>query len=155
MPHSRRNTDNAYLPDSEVSVTRIERAVPVLRVADVDHSVDWYKRVLGFDAECFPDKPPSVFAILTRDGAEIMLQSVSRAEHAGPPNPDTWSVYLRLSGQELLELHDQIELVTKVLAGPWRRFYRDVEFEIADPDGHRLCLGEVLPDSVPLPSPPE
>lgn len=135
-------------------MARIEKAVPVLQVADVDRSIDWYRRVLGFDAECFPDEPPFEFAIIGRDGAEIMLQRVG-AEHAGPVHRDTWSVYLRLSGEELLQLHERVALETKVLAGPWRKFYCNVEFEIADPDGHRLCLSEVLPDSLQLPSPSE
>ena len=134
---------------------RIEDAAPVLRVADVDLSVEWYRRVLRFDADCFPDEPPHAFAILARDGARIMLQRVAPGEKAGPMNPETWSVYLRLSGEELLQLHDQVRLETKVLAGPWRKFYCNVEFEIADPDGHRLCLGEVLPDTVQVPSSPE
>ena len=136
-------------------MTRIEGAVPVLRVADVDRSVEWYKRVLGFEAQCFPDQPPYEFAVVTRDGAEIMLQRVSTGERAGPVNTDTWSVYLRLSGEQILRLHDEVKLVTTVLAGPWRKFYCDAEFEIADPDGHRLCLGEVLPATVELPAPSE
>lgn len=138
-----------------VMMTRIEGAAPVLRVADVDRSVAWYRRVLRFDADCFPDEPPHAFAILTRDGATIMLQGVSPGEQAGPLDPGNWSVYLRLSGEKLLELHEQVRLETKVLAGPWRKFYCNVEFEIADPDGHRLCLGEVLPDNVQVASPPE
>jgi catechol 2,3-dioxygenase-like lactoylglutathione lyase family enzyme len=133
-------------------MTRIERAVPVLRVADVGMSVDWYRRVLGFEAECFPDEPPHEFAILRRDGAELMLQRVASGEKPGPANSGTWSVYLRLSGEGLLALHDHVSLHTTVLAGPWRKVYCDAEFEIADPDGHRLCLGELLPESVQLPS---
>jgi hypothetical protein len=134
---------------------RIDRAVPVLRVADVDRSVNWYRRVLRFDAECFPAEPPYAFAILTRDGAELMLQRVSSGERSGPVDPEAWSVYLRLSGQKLLELHDEVRAETKVLAGPCRKTYCQAEFEIADPDGHRLCLGELLPDSVQLPESPE
>jgi hypothetical protein len=141
--------------DQEVTMTRIEIAVPVLLVASVERSADWYKRVLRFEAECFPDEPPYAFAILTRDSAQLMLQRASSGETAGPVNPKAWSVYLRLSGQRLLEFHNQIRLETKVLAGPWRKPYCDVEFEIADPDGHRLCVGEVLPDGVQLPEPPE
>jgi catechol 2,3-dioxygenase-like lactoylglutathione lyase family enzyme len=136
-------------------MTRIERAVPVLRVADVGRSIDWYQRVLGFTADCFPDEPPHEFAIITRDGAELMLQRVAPGEKAGPVSSSSWSVYLRLSGEALLSLHDQVKLHTAVLAGPWRKFYCDAEFEIADPDGHRLCLGELLPESVQLPSPLE
>jgi hypothetical protein len=134
-------------------MTTIVRAIPVLRVADVGLSVEWYRRVLGFEADCSPSEPPHAFAMITRDGAELMLQRVAPGEKAGPVSADTWSVYLRLSGEGLLQLCDQVKLHTPVLAGPWRKFYCDAEFEIADPDGHRLCLGELLPDSVQLPSP--
>lgn len=136
-------------------MTRINKTAPVLRVADVSRSIAWHERVLGFKADCFPDTPPYDFAILKRDGAEIMLQRVSPPEQAGPLSRESWSVYVRLSGERILELHEQVKGGTAVLASPWRRFYCDVEFEIAEPDGHRLCLGEVLPDTVRLPSPPE
>jgi len=102
-----------------------------------------------------PDEPPHEFAIVTRGGAELMLQRVARGEKAGPVNSNGWSVYLRLSGEGILQLLEQIQRDTPVLAGPWRKFYGDVEFEIADPDGHRLCLGELLPESIQLPSPKE
>ncbi len=139
----------------ELHMTRIDKALPVLRVADVGRSVAWYERVLGFEADCFPDDPPYVFAIVKRDGAEIMLQRVSPTEQAVPPSRESWSVYLRLSGERILEVHERVKGETAVLAGPWRKVYCDVEFEIADPDGHRLCLGELLPDTIQLPSPPE
>jgi hypothetical protein len=54
---------------------RFERAVPVRQVADVGRSLDRYVAVLGFDPDPFPQKPPYAFAILRRDGAEIMLPS--------------------------------------------------------------------------------
>src|SRR6187431_1745175 len=106
-------------------MTSIERSVPVLCVADVGRSVDWYKRVLGFEGDCFPDAPPHEFAIVTRGGAELMLQRVARGERAGPVNSNGWSVYLRLSGEGILQLLEQIQLETPVLAGPWRKFYGD------------------------------
>jgi uncharacterized protein (TIGR03435 family) len=47
-----------------------------------------------------------------------MLQRVAAGEKAGPVASDTWSVYLRLSGESLLSLYDRVKLVTSVLAGP-------------------------------------
>jgi catechol 2,3-dioxygenase-like lactoylglutathione lyase family enzyme len=55
--------------------TSYQRAAPVLQVADVAASLRWYKDVLGFAADVWPDNPPYTFAILRRDGAEIMLRS--------------------------------------------------------------------------------
>jgi hypothetical protein len=51
-----------------------ERAVPVLQVAGVEISVRWYADVLSFTPNTFPANPPFSFAILRRDGAELMLQ---------------------------------------------------------------------------------
>ncbi len=132
-------------------MTKVEGAIAVLGVADVERSVAWYGQVLGFEAQCFPQQPPYVFAILTRDRAEVMLQRVA-PNASGPVDPKVWSLYLRLSGAELLQLHARVASSTQVLVGPWRKPYGDAEFEIADPDGHRIVLGEVLPTDIDLPS---
>ena len=54
---------------------RLERAVPVIQVGDVGRSIDWYVARFGFDADPFPKNPPHGFAMLRRDGAEVMLQA--------------------------------------------------------------------------------
>jgi catechol 2,3-dioxygenase-like lactoylglutathione lyase family enzyme len=59
-------------------------AVPVLQVANVESSVRWYGEVLGFKADTFPKTPPYSFAILRRDGAEIMLQGAHESPAASP-----------------------------------------------------------------------
>ena len=61
---------------------RFERAVPVLQVADVSRSIDWYVAAFGFDPDPFPPNPPYSFAILRRDGAEMMLQDATSSPPA-------------------------------------------------------------------------
>jgi hypothetical protein len=53
---------------------RILDAVPVFRAASVARCARWYADVLGFSVDAVgpPDDP--VFAILRRDGVELMLQ---------------------------------------------------------------------------------
>jgi catechol 2,3-dioxygenase-like lactoylglutathione lyase family enzyme len=121
----------------------LESAVVVLRVADVERSVDWYRQALGFQARCFPRQPPYQSALLSRDGAELMLQALAPDESAGP----ACLVCLRVPQGGLLELQAQLQRVTQVLAGPWQRPYGAAELEIADLDGHRLCFSEALPGS--------
>ncbi len=53
---------------------RLERAVPVLQVANVGRRMAWYVTAFGFEPDPFPKNPPHSFAILRRDGAEMMLQ---------------------------------------------------------------------------------
>ena len=59
-------------------MSEYQRAVPVLQVANVETSLRWYVDVLGFKPDTFPSSPPYSFAILRRDGAEIMLQCADK-----------------------------------------------------------------------------
>jgi catechol 2,3-dioxygenase-like lactoylglutathione lyase family enzyme len=52
----------------------IKQIVPVLRVADVARSIEWYRGTLGFAADPFPATPPYEFAILRQGTAELMLR---------------------------------------------------------------------------------
>jgi hypothetical protein len=128
------------------------RAVPVLQVANVENSLRWYVDVLGFTPDTFPKSPPYSFAILRRDEAEIMLQCAGEPEKARSsersPDPEfLWSVYLRILGTAILDVAAALEKKTQLLRGPERMFYGLVEFELCDPDGHRVCVGGEAPPS--------
>ena len=127
-----------------------QRAVPVLQVANVGTSVRWYVDVLGFVPDTFPQDPPFSFAMLRRDGAEIMLQCSEHEGEGGPsgrkPDPEfRWSVYLRVGGAAALEVAAAAGTKVQLLRGPERMFYGLVEFEICDPDGYRICVGGEAP----------
>ena len=130
-------------------MSRFQRAVPVLQVRDVERSMGWYVDTFGFQPDPFPEKPPYGFAILRRDDSEIMLQSADVEEkfHSG----DGWAVYLRTSGEDLLDLAKAIGRVTPLIRGPERMFYGLVEFEVVDPDGYHVCVSGPLPASVNVP----
>lgn len=130
-------------------MTFFENPVPVLQVADVERSIGWYSSVLGFDADPFPDKPPYSFAILRRDGTEIMLRRGESATRHIPPKG--WSIYLRVSGGRLLEFAEIAGERAELTRAPERAFYGQVEFEIMDPDGHIICIAEPLPSDVDVP----
>jgi len=130
---------------------RFERAVPVLQVADVGRSIDWYVAAFGFDPDPFPRNPPYAFAILRRDGAEIMLQGEGSSR---PPDAteDGWTVYLRIADDGLLDLADSVGRATPLVRGPERMFYGLVEFEVLDPDGHRICVSGSAPFGANVPA---
>jgi catechol 2,3-dioxygenase-like lactoylglutathione lyase family enzyme len=121
-----------------------ERACPVLQVTDVERSVRWYEDVLGFVGDPLPTAPPHAFAMLRSDGAEVMLQQ-ARARGTRPPGaPDPellWSVYLRVSSAAILPVAAAVAKKTPLLRGPELMSYDMVEFEVGDPDGHRVCVG--------------
>ena len=127
-----------------------QRAVPVLQVANVESSLRWYVDILGFTPDTFPKSPPYSFAILRRDEAEIMLQGphdsfvVSSSKRVADPE-FRWSVYLRISGNSVLDVAAAVEKKAQLLRGPERMFYGLVEFEVCDPDGYRICIGGEAP----------
>jgi catechol 2,3-dioxygenase-like lactoylglutathione lyase family enzyme len=94
----------------------LERAVPVLQVENVATSIEWYGRVLGFKAFPFPEKPPYSFAILDRDGVELMLQCGEGGATRGGGNSGGWAAYLRFQGGRLLELVEAVKRQTQVFA---------------------------------------
>jgi catechol 2,3-dioxygenase-like lactoylglutathione lyase family enzyme len=131
-------------------VSVYQSAVPVLQVANVETSLRWYVEVLGFTPFPFPKTPPYSFAMLRRDGAEIMLQAADESSPASPSkraaDPEFWwSVYLRISGTEVLDVAAAVEKKTKLLRGPEQMSYGLVEFEVCDPDGYRVCVGGQAP----------
>lgn len=129
---------------------RLERAVPVLQVENVGRSIDWYVAAFGFDANPFPPNPPYSFAILRRDGAEMMLQGGCGARPAGT-HEEGWTVYLRIAGEGLLDLAASLQRMTPLVRGPERMFYGLVEFEVIDPDGYRICVSGSVPAAAGVP----
>jgi catechol 2,3-dioxygenase-like lactoylglutathione lyase family enzyme len=127
-------------------MSEYQRAVPVLQVANVETSLRWYVDVLGFKPDTFPSSPPYSFAILRRDGAEIMLQCADEARVASSSERKSdpeflWSVYLRVAGTAVLDVAAAVEKKAQLLRGPERMSYGLVEFEVCDPDGFRVCVG--------------
>ena len=131
-------------------MARLEQAAPVLQVQDVALSMRWYSDVLGLEGWTFPKTPPYDFALLSRDGVELMFQKRAAREQPERVNVG-WAVYIHLKGGDLLEVASQIKAKTKLLTDPTRMPYRDVEFSVEDPDGHVIVLSEQLPDDVNVP----
>jgi uncharacterized protein (TIGR02246 family) len=131
---------NLVLPEQKPKAVR--GAVPVFHVSSVAKSIAWYRDVLGFSADPFgpPDEP--VFAILCRDGVELMLQSnFGETGKTRPATPEQgWSAYLRVADVHgvreavLAKLPDAKPIVT--------REYGCLEFNLTDPDGHVLVIGQ-------------
>lgn len=130
---------------------RFERAVPVLQVADVARSIEWYVALFGFEPDPFPESPPYAFAILRRDDTEMMLQAGTSSRPADA-REEGWTVYLRIGGDGLLSLAESARRVTPLVRGPERMFYGLVEFEVIDPDGYRVCVSGSVPVGANVPA---
>jgi uncharacterized glyoxalase superfamily protein PhnB len=130
----------------------IKKTIPLLRVADVLRSLEWYRANLGFVGDPFPAEPPHEFAILRHGQAEIMLRR-GAPSFGAQPRPHDWDVYLRCESNRFRELFAAMsarDIVTRRLE---LMFYGLAEFEITDPDGYVLCLSQSLEDASDLPRP--
>lgn len=120
--------------------------VPVLRVADVARSLAWYRDHLGFAAAAEPVVATQESCIIRRDSTELMLRRIAPGTPIALRTYD-WDVYIRLSGGELTQLLDHARRTTPLVRGPEIMPAGQVEFELEDPDGHRVCVAEALEDT--------
>jgi catechol 2,3-dioxygenase-like lactoylglutathione lyase family enzyme len=124
---------------------RLLRHAPYFPVKNVEQTLSFYERVLGFRSE-YSAGAPVQFAICSRDGLAIMLRRVSEAGLIVPIERQggTWEAFFWVSDAEALHA----ELKSKgaeVVYGPLiQESYQMREFAIRDCDGHVLGFGEAL-----------
>lgn len=124
--------------------------MPVLRVSDVLRSLSWYRDNLGFAPTPDPAEPPHATCRLQRDDVSLTLR---RADSIPPRSRLTgdWDVYIVLEGGALTTLLDHARRRTPLVRGPEVMPDGMVEFELEDPDGHRVCVAERLVDVTGFP----
>jgi catechol 2,3-dioxygenase-like lactoylglutathione lyase family enzyme len=110
-------------------------------VSDLTRSVDFYVRKLGFQDPSLWGEPPC-FAIIHRDGVEIMLSLAEDPAHVTPNGPNgVWDAYFRtkdIGGEHEALAAGGVEIARK----PRQTVYDMIEMEIVDPDGYRICFGQ-------------
>jgi catechol 2,3-dioxygenase-like lactoylglutathione lyase family enzyme len=130
---------------------RFSSIVPVLRVADVARSISWYQTILGFTAEPTTAAPPFDGCRLHRDGVELMLRRATGPVPPRIPTHGDWELAMRLSGDALVSLLDAARRRTPLVRGPEVMANGQVEFELEDPDGNRVCNMETVTDTTGIP----
>jgi catechol 2,3-dioxygenase-like lactoylglutathione lyase family enzyme len=130
----------------------IKKVIPLLRVADVARSIEWYRSTLGFVGDPFPENPPHEFVILRNGEAELMLRRGSPPVRSQPRQYD-WDIYLRLESNRFREVYAQFNSLGLVTRRLELMDYGLAEFEITDIDGYVICLSQLLEDASDLPSP--
>ena len=113
-------------------------AATILEVKDVKASEAFYRVKLGFGPGLFFGEPPT-FCIVSRDDVTILLD-LARTPHPAPLN-QYWAMYLYV---------DDVNAVATELAAPGVAFDREPEnqpygcrdFDIRDPDGHLIGIGQ-------------
>lgn len=119
---------------------RLLSTTPLLVVADLQRAIAFYAH-LGFRDASVWGEPPC-FAMVFRDGFELMLSRAEDPAHVRPNGASgVWDVYLRVA-----DVAAELEVLAAagVLPdrGPTDAFYGMREAELVDPDGHRICIAQ-------------
>jgi catechol 2,3-dioxygenase-like lactoylglutathione lyase family enzyme len=117
-------------------VTKLIGIAPQFLVDDLERSIDYYRRCLGFELDfCYE----GFYASVSRDGWPIHLKCAADRSHR--KQNEHLDAYIAVSNAA--DLHDELQtrgaIVTKPLEErPWscRDFY------VEDPDGYILCFSE-------------
>lgn len=119
---------------------------PVLLVADLQRSVDYFRDRLGFTCEVFGD-PPN-FATAGRDAAVILLALSDQPERLVPHwqiVDRMWNVYIRVDDADAIYTEVQ-ERGAKIDYTIYDAPHGFREFGVQDPDGHDIAFGQRLVD---------
>jgi uncharacterized glyoxalase superfamily protein PhnB len=117
---------------------------PYFIVDDVIAAGNYYRDQLGFSYERFWGDPPA-FCMAHRGGVVIMLSQ------GGTPNPnrlrdregDAWDAYVWV--EDAAVLHDEYATRgVKIVRGLCEQIYGNLDFEVEDLNGYRLCFGSDL-----------
>ena len=124
---------------------RFQSAAPVFLVSDIASTLRWYEEKLGFRGDPFPKVPPHAFAILSRDGVEIMLQALEghgKSDLYGKRAGGVWNAYVRMQG--VRELHERLsrDPAVTLLEPLTPQRHGDTDFVVRDPNGYVLVFGE-------------
>jgi catechol 2,3-dioxygenase-like lactoylglutathione lyase family enzyme len=123
-------------PPMNSPVRQVECIIPLLPVADLDASVEFYTRKLGFSLDWRSDPVCS----LSRDGCHVMLSERDKGGGAG------W-VWI---GLETDALFREFEMQGVPILQRPRNFSWAYEMKFSDPDGNVLRLGTECRADLPM-----
>jgi catechol 2,3-dioxygenase-like lactoylglutathione lyase family enzyme len=120
--------------------TIAKRISPMLAVADIDETLSFYERVLGFTTLL---KSPG-YAIVQRDGQTIHFQKADSEEVMKCVRGHT-EIYIEVSGIQSLWEHVKTFKNEHHVRDLFDRDYGMTEFHISDPNDCLVFVGESTP----------
>jgi hypothetical protein len=132
---------------SDVSREKRWGVAPYFIVDDVVTTANFYRDKLGFQYERFWGEPPC-FCMPFRNGVVIMLAEVNpkgqmRPNNLVPREGGAWDAYIWVDDAK--GLHDEfVSKGVKIERALCEQAYGNLDFDILDNNGYRLCFGSDL-----------
>jgi hypothetical protein len=119
------------------------RLAPQFVVPDVVQAVEYYRDKFGFEVLGYFLDPP-VFAIVSRDGAEIHFGKSDKGEvkvNNSVRKGLGTDAYIFIS--DVIGLHDELTMRgANIIEGPVERPYDRTEITVVDDNGYQIVFGE-------------
>jgi predicted enzyme related to lactoylglutathione lyase len=116
---------------------KIKEMSPQLQVTDIDRSVEFYTKTLGFDVDF---RYEDFYSGIIKDGYSIHLKSGTPSIDKRKTNEDLDIIFLV---NEIKDLYEEILSKSVEIIQPLREMPYGKEFYIADPDGNVIAFLEV------------
>lgn len=121
---------------------RLKQITPSLKTNDLQKTIDFYTKTLGFTVQVlWPDEQPSL-VILEHGGVRI---SFFMDDDDSAPVPHLTGQFW-IDVEEVLSMHEQLTGKVEILWGPEVYSYKRREFAIKDPNGYTLTFSEPTDD---------
>ncbi len=126
----------------------LKKLTPNLMVEDAAQTLAFYKDILGFEVVMtLPEQEPFDFAIVKRDGVELMFQSrASLSENVpaltGSPIGASQTFYIEVTG--IRDLYEALRGKVEIVVDFHTTFYGTQEFYFRDVNGYILSFSEAM-----------
>lgn len=128
---------------------RLNDLIPMLNVSDIESSLDFYRRALGFEIVSDPGVVKEWRWATIRSGdTELMLAETEHdpglSRDSDPQHDISWPCLFYFYPDDVNSLHAHVEQQGFKPTPLQTTFYGMTEFSLRDPDGHALSFGQDL-----------
>jgi len=131
---------------------KLKNLIPMLNVSDIERSLDFYRKALGFvvasDPECVKEWR---WATIRSGDTELMLSEtdcdLGLAKDIDPHHDTGWPTIFYFYPDDVTALYDHVRQQGYRPTRLETTFYGMLEFSLQDPDGHVLSFGQDAKDS--------
>jgi catechol 2,3-dioxygenase-like lactoylglutathione lyase family enzyme len=122
------------------STPRLTRALPVIFVANVETSAEFFRNTLGFSIDFLHGKPP-FYGSVSRDGACVHLKFVHEPVLAVGPQDRDGLINAFIEVENVKALYAEYVAAGAILAQKLKKqAWGGRDFVVRDPDGNGLCF---------------